>query len=69
MIFEWDETKREINRGKHKLDPIDGQYLFDDRPVVTYPSPRVDEARFVTVGWLAANSMLSCGPSAVARYG
>ncbi len=50
MIFEWDENKREINRRKHKLDLIDGQYLFDGRPVVTYPSPRGDEVRFVTIG-------------------
>jgi hypothetical protein len=50
MVFEWDETKREVNRDKHKLDLIDGQYLFDGRPVVNYPSSRGDEARFVTVG-------------------
>ncbi|HEX3996697.1 MAG TPA: BrnT family toxin [Acetobacteraceae bacterium] len=50
MVFEWDETKREVNRDKHKLDLIDGQYLFDGRPVVSFPSSRGDEARFVTVG-------------------
>jgi uncharacterized protein len=49
MIFEWDENKREINRRKHKLDLIDRQYLFDGRPVVTYPSTRGDETRFVTI--------------------
>ena len=50
VIFEWDEAKRKISRGKHKLDLIDGQFLFDGRPVVTYPSSRGDEARFVTIG-------------------
>jgi hypothetical protein len=50
MVFEWDETKREVNRDKHKLDLIDGQYLFDGRPVVSFPSSRGDEGRFVTVG-------------------
>jgi len=50
MIFEWDEAKRAINRGKHRHDLIDGQYLFDGRSVVTYPSPRSDEKRFETIG-------------------
>jgi uncharacterized DUF497 family protein len=31
---------------------MNGAELFDGRPVITYPSPRADEARFVTVGLL-----------------
>lgn len=50
MLFEWDENKREINRERHRLDLTDGQMLFDGRPVVSYPSPRDDEQRVVTVG-------------------
>lgn len=50
MLFEWDEGKRARNLDRHKLDLIDGQMLFDGRPVVTYPSPRSGEARFVTTG-------------------
>ena len=50
MVFEWDEATRAVNHGKHQLDLIDGQYLFDGRPVITYASPRGHEARFVTVG-------------------
>jgi uncharacterized DUF497 family protein len=50
MVFEWDEATRAVNHGKHQLDLIDGQYLFDGRPVITYASPRGNEARFVTVG-------------------
>ena len=50
MVFEWDEAKRQINRDKHTLDLIDVQYLFDGRPVVTYPSSRRDEVRCVTIG-------------------
>ena len=50
MIFEWDENKRAINRERHKLDLIDGQMLFDGRPVISYPSPRHGEQRTVTVG-------------------
>lgn len=50
MQFAWDPDKREINRRRHKLDLLDGQLLFDGRPVVTYPSPRDGELRFVSTG-------------------
>ena len=52
MLFEWDENKRQSNLLRHKLDLVDGQILFDGRPVVTYPSPRDGEVRFVSVGQL-----------------
>jgi uncharacterized DUF497 family protein len=32
------------------LDLTDGQILFDGRSVISYPSPRHDEQRIVTVG-------------------
>jgi uncharacterized DUF497 family protein len=54
MNFEWDENKRKINRERHKLDLIDGQDLFDGRPVIAYLSPRGGELRFVTVGLIGA---------------
>jgi uncharacterized DUF497 family protein len=54
MIFEWDENKRAINRERHKLDLIDGQMLFDGRPVISYFSPRHGEQRTVTVGLIGA---------------
>ena len=50
MPFEWDETKRQGNVVRHKLDLIRGGDLFDGRPVVTFPSPRCGELRFVTTG-------------------
>jgi uncharacterized protein len=50
MNFEWDESKRTINIERHKLDLIDGQMLFDGRPVISYSSPRYGEQRTVTVG-------------------
>jgi hypothetical protein len=52
--FEWDEGKRERNRDRHKVDLLEGASLFDGRPVITVPSPRGDEARFVTTGRLGA---------------
>jgi uncharacterized DUF497 family protein len=53
MLFEWDENKREANIAKHGLDLLDGIELFDGRLVYSYPSPRDDEQRTVTVGLLA----------------
>ncbi|MEQ1528423.1 MAG: BrnT family toxin [Methylococcales bacterium] len=52
MDFEWDENKREANLAKHGLDLAAGVWLFDGRPVYSYPSPRNDEHRVVTVGYL-----------------
>jgi len=53
MDFEWDENKREANIAKHGLDLMTGGCLFDGRPVYSYPSPRGEENRYVTVGLLA----------------
>jgi len=52
MKFEWDENKRLMNIGKHGLDLIDGACLFDGRPIYSYPSPRGEEKRMVTIGLL-----------------
>lgn len=51
MIFEWDEAKREkvlARRGIDFLDLAGG--LFDGRPVITMPSRRGEEERFITIG-------------------
>jgi uncharacterized DUF497 family protein len=47
------QTKRAANLLKHALDLMDGGQLFDGRPVFTYPSPRHEEIRVVTVGVLS----------------
>jgi uncharacterized protein len=52
MRFEWDENKRAANLGKQEIDLVTGADLFDGRAVITYPSPRASEQRFVTVGLL-----------------
>jgi uncharacterized protein len=49
MRFEWDERKRQANLAKHGLDLRRAVRVFD-RPSFTYPSPKLDEARWVTVG-------------------
>ena len=51
VSFEWDEAKRRANLAKHGLDFLRITRLFDG-PVVTRHSPRGEESRFVTVGWV-----------------
>lgn len=51
-MFEWDPNKRDSNIAKHGLDLALGAEMFDGRAAFTYPSPRNDEARQVTVGLL-----------------
>ena len=50
MQFEWDEAKRRSNIEKHDLDFRDVEALFDGRMIMTRPSSRDHEERFVTVG-------------------
>ncbi len=52
MQFEWFEEKRERTLVDRGLDFRDARHLFDGRPVYSYPSPRDDEARTVSVGLL-----------------
>lgn len=53
MIFEWDPNKRAANLAKHGLDLVLGTEMFDGRATYSYPSSRGDEARLVTVGFVA----------------
>lgn len=62
--FDWDERKRAINRQKHDLDLLRGMLLFDGRSVVSLPSPRGGEERFITVGETKGASIPWFGPGA-----
>ncbi len=57
MRFEWDEAKRRANIEKHRLDFRDAQALLDGRAVVTVPSERNDERRYLTTGNLNGRSV------------
>jgi uncharacterized DUF497 family protein len=50
MTFEWDEEKRESNLSKHGVDFVLAEMLFDGRPVITAPSLRAAEERYITTG-------------------
>jgi uncharacterized protein len=52
MTFEWNEAKRQLTLLERGLDFRDARQLFDGRPLFSYPSPRGDEDRVVSVGSL-----------------
>jgi uncharacterized protein len=51
-VFEWSATKRLAVLQERGLDFIDGQLLFDGRPLYTAPSPRGAEMRWLSIGEL-----------------
>ena len=52
MRFEWDPAKRRSNIEKHGFDFVRARRVFDGRPAVTAPSPRMSEERFRTIAML-----------------
>jgi len=48
--FEWDEAKRQRVLNARNIDFIEAYTLFDGRPLVTVPSPRPDEERWLSIG-------------------
>ncbi|CAA6605312.1 conserved hypothetical protein [Rhodospirillaceae bacterium LM-1] len=49
LDFEWEEEKNIRNIALDRIDFAGVMALFD-RPVVSYPSPRDDELRWVAIG-------------------
>lgn len=52
LEFEWDEKKRQSNLEKHKIDFVRARFLFDGRPVHTWPSSYNAEPKLATIGVL-----------------
>jgi len=52
MEFEWWEAKRFAVLDARGLDFLDGRRLFDGRTILTAPSPRGGEERWVSIGEL-----------------
>jgi len=49
--FSWDEAKREWVLAERGIDFLRVAFsLFDGRPVLTVPTPRADEERFLSIG-------------------
>lgn len=51
MEFSWDETKREWVLAQRGVDFLRVAFsLFDGRPLLTIPTPRAAEDRFLNIG-------------------
>jgi uncharacterized DUF497 family protein len=49
--FEWDEPKRESVLAERGIDFLRVAFaLFDGRPLLTVPTPRDEEDRFLSIG-------------------
>jgi uncharacterized protein len=57
--FEWDETKRQSNIHKHRIDFIDVRSLFDGY-TLTVEDTRLsyDEPRYITVGLVKGHAVV-----------
>lgn len=51
LEFSWDEAKREWVLAERGIDFLGVAFsLFDGRPLLTVPTPRGDEERFLSIG-------------------
>ena len=48
--FEWDETKNEKNKTKHKVSFEDASKVFEDENRLQYAVDRNGERRYITIG-------------------
>ena len=48
-MFEFDETKSELNRKKHGIDFMEARLLRDDSDRVVIPARWVNEQRFILI--------------------
>lgn len=53
MIVEFDPEKSEANKGKHGIDFVDAQALWDDPDFIEIPARSLDEPRALVIGKIA----------------
>ena len=46
-MFEWDETKRQKNLEKHRLDFRETRLIYDGRKALHIPALKNEEARYI----------------------
>lgn len=49
-MFEFDESKSHSNLGKHGIDFVEAQELWDDLDLLEVPAKTVDEPRYLLIG-------------------
>jgi len=50
--FEFDPNKSQINKGKHGIDFVEIQNLWNDSDLIEIPAKTIDEPRFLVIGKL-----------------
>ncbi len=67
FVFEWDENKEKANLRKHKVSFTEGESVFDDRFLITFPdeSHSIEEERFISIGYSNVNRLLLVGHTEV----
>jgi uncharacterized DUF497 family protein len=60
QIFEWDKRKAKINVVKHKVSFEEGETIFDDPFLVTYPDEfhSEEEYRLISIGMSKSERLL-----------
>jgi len=51
MQFEFDPAKSALNKGKHGIDFVEAQAIWDDDRRVEYDARQVPEERFAVIGY------------------
>jgi len=55
MRFEFDPVKSLSNKGKHGIDFVEAQALWEDSDLIEIPARTIDEPRFIVVARVGAN--------------
>lgn len=53
MEFEFDSRKSRSNKGKHGIDFLQAQALWEDSDIIEIPAKTADEPRYLVVGKIA----------------
>jgi uncharacterized protein len=54
VVFEYDEAKSQANLGKHGIDFVEAQALWQDGNVLRIAARVDDEPRFIVIGMIGA---------------
>jgi len=50
MEFEYDEIKSKRNKGKHGIDFVEAQFVWNDSERIEIPAKTEDEPRLIVIG-------------------
>ncbi len=59
LRFEWDESKNESNKHKHKVTFEEAREIFDDKDAIEFLGSTETEVRFLRIGKTVGKIMLA----------